>query len=225
MSQKYEYKIIREEIIPGSLEDFRGLMHEIHELKPFFREDSIFLPKECTPSDYPKNRGRWQIALGNTLQRRGFIFARQLPDGTTELQFAYSSKFQPIGPVFETEFVDYIVERNGVQDGYQHTQDAKGSQGPVQAERIGRLEQHFNTPIPRIISIPLWMIALVTVSGYDFKSIASFISFSFAFSPGILKGIAIAIIINTGLLAFMGKVSFGIGIMISLGIGLTYAFI
>ncbi len=224
MSQKYEYKIIREEIIPGSLEDFRGLMHEIHELKPFFREDSIFLPKECTPSDYPKNRGRWQIALGNTLQRRGFIFARQLPDGTTELQFAYNSKFQPIGPVFETEFVDYIAERSGVQDeGHQHIQDAKGSQGPVQAERIGRLEQHFNTPIPRIISIPLWMIALVTVSGYDFKSIASFSDFSFAFSPWILKGIAIAIIIITGLWALMGKVSFGVGIMILLG--LTYAFI
>ena len=55
----YKYDIIREEIIFGSLEDFRALMHEIYQLQPSFAEDSIFLQGERTPSDYLENMGRW----------------------------------------------------------------------------------------------------------------------------------------------------------------------
>ncbi len=108
----YKYDIIREEIIPGSLEDFRALMHEIYELQPQFREDSIFLQGERTPPDYPENVGRWEVTLGGTLQQRGFILARQLPNGTTKLQFAYHSKFQPIGPQFDIEFINYIMKQD-----------------------------------------------------------------------------------------------------------------
>jgi nucleoside phosphorylase len=107
----YKYDIIREEIIPGSLEDFRALMHEIYELQPRLGENNIFLQGERTPSDYAKNMGRWEVTLGGTLQQRGFVLARQLPDGTTKLQFAYYSKFQPIGSQFEIEFVNHVMRQ------------------------------------------------------------------------------------------------------------------
>jgi len=106
------YEIVKEEIIPGSLEDFCALMHEVYELQPGMREDSIFLQGERTPSDYPRNMGRWEVTLGGTLQQRGFIIARQLSNGTTKLQFAYSSKFRPIGKQFEIDFIDNIMRRN-----------------------------------------------------------------------------------------------------------------
>lgn len=107
----YKYEVVREEIISGSLADFRALMHEIYELQPEFSNDRLFLQGEDTPQDYPKNRARWQFTLGGTLHQRGFILARQLQDGTTKLQFAYHNKFQPIGPKFDREFVDYILEQ------------------------------------------------------------------------------------------------------------------
>lgn len=105
----YKYEIVREEIISGSLADFRALMHEIFELQSEFSNHELFLQGERTPSDYPENRARWEITLGGTLHQRGFILARQLHDGTTKLQFAYYSKFQPIGPKFDMEFANYIL--------------------------------------------------------------------------------------------------------------------
>lgn len=108
----HPYEIVREETIPGSLEDFRALMHEIYELQPEFDEDSISLQVESTPSDYPKNMGRWQITSGGSFQQRGFVLARQLPNGTTKLQFAYHSEYQPIGAQFDVEFADYVVAQN-----------------------------------------------------------------------------------------------------------------
>jgi nucleoside phosphorylase len=110
------YEIIREEIIPGSLEDFRALMHEKYELQPQFKEDGIFLQGERTPPDYPENLARWEVTLGGTLQQRGFILARQLPNGTTKLQFAYNSKFQPIGLQFDIEFVKDIMRQYTTMD-------------------------------------------------------------------------------------------------------------
>jgi hypothetical protein len=108
----YKYEVVREEIISGSLADFRALMHEISELQPEFSNDRLFLQGERTPSDYPENRARWEITLGGTLHQRGFILARQLHDGTTKLQFAYHSKFQPIGPKFDVEFANYILDQS-----------------------------------------------------------------------------------------------------------------
>ena len=85
-------------------------MHEIFELQPEFSNHELFLQGERTPLDYPENRARWEITLGGTLQQRGFVLARQLQDGTTNLQFAYySNKFQPIGPKFDIEFANYIL--------------------------------------------------------------------------------------------------------------------
>lgn len=108
----YKYEIVREEIISGSLADFRALMHEIFELQSEFSNHELFLQGERTPSDYPENRARWEITLGGTLHQRGFILARQLYDGTTKLQFAYYSKFQPIGPKFDMEFANYILGKS-----------------------------------------------------------------------------------------------------------------
>ena len=104
-------KIVREEIVPGSLIDFRALMHEILEFQEPYNENNIYLRGENTPPDYPKNKGRWEVTLGGTLQIRGLVIARQLFDGNTQLQFVYSSKFQPIGPMFHIEFADMIVKK------------------------------------------------------------------------------------------------------------------
>lgn len=104
----YKHETFREEIVLGTLEDFRALMHEIFDSQSQMREDSLFLQGERTPSDYPKNMGRWETTLGATLQKRGYVIARQLPNGTTKLQFAYYSKYQPIGSIFEIDFVNQV---------------------------------------------------------------------------------------------------------------------
>ncbi|KAA3655950.1 MAG: hypothetical protein DWQ04_32510 [Chloroflexi bacterium] len=111
----YKFNIFREEYLPGSLKDFQALMHEIYQLQPQYREDSIFLQGERTPSDYPENMGRWEVTLGGTLHKRGFILARQLPNGTTKLQFANYSKFDPIGSQFDIEFVNQILKQDILQ--------------------------------------------------------------------------------------------------------------
>lgn len=111
----YKYEIFREAIISGSLEDFRALMHEIFELQPKPQEDRIFLQGERTPSEYPKNMGRWEVTLGGTLNKRGYVRVRQLPNGTTKLQFTYYSKYEPIGPQFDVEFVNQIMKQTSYQ--------------------------------------------------------------------------------------------------------------
>ncbi len=119
----YKYDFIREEVISGSLEDFRALMHEIQELQPEFSNDRLFLQGERTPSDYAKNRARWEITLRGTLHQRGFILARQLHDRTTKLQFVCYSKFKPIGPIFHVEFANYILEQTSFQSTMSHKKD------------------------------------------------------------------------------------------------------
>lgn len=106
-----KYDIVREEIIPGSLQDFRALMHELFELQPEFSNDRLFIQGERTPSDYPENRARWEITLGGTLHQRGLILARQLHSGTTRLQFSYHRKFASIGSKFDVEFANHILEQ------------------------------------------------------------------------------------------------------------------
>lgn len=107
----YTYEIIKEEIISGSVTDFRALMHEIYELQSRFSDNTIFLQGECTPDDYPENKRRWQLTLGGTLVKRGFILARQLHNGNTKLQFVYHSKFQAIGSQFENDFIEELLKK------------------------------------------------------------------------------------------------------------------
>ncbi|MFB0536119.1 MAG: hypothetical protein ACETWR_14180 [Anaerolineae bacterium] len=107
----YEYEVVREEVLPGTIEDIRALMHEIHQLQPEFNAKRIFLQGERTPPDYPTKMGRWEVTLGGSSEQRGYILARQLHDGTTKLQFAYYSKFNPIGPQFDVEYADNILKQ------------------------------------------------------------------------------------------------------------------
>jgi hypothetical protein len=107
---KYTYDIIREEIVPGSIDDFRTLMHEFLDLQPEFSNDIIYLRGEQTPKEYPINSGRWEYTLGGTLLKRGFVIARQIPGEKTKLQFAYHSKFQKIGLEFE-KTIDEILTK------------------------------------------------------------------------------------------------------------------
>lgn len=107
----YEYEVVREEVLPGTIEDVRALMHEIYQLQPEFNAKRIFLQGERTPPDYPKNMGRWEVTLGGSFEQRGYILARQLHNETTKLQFAYYSKFEPIGPQFDVEYADNILKQ------------------------------------------------------------------------------------------------------------------
>lgn len=107
----YTYEIIKEEVIPGSINDFRALMHEYCELQPHYSTGIIFLQGERTPTDYPGNMGRWELTLGGTFHKRGFVRARQLHNGNTKLQFAYHSKFQAIGSQFEDDFIESLLEK------------------------------------------------------------------------------------------------------------------
>ena len=106
----YKYDIFREEIIIGSLEDFRGLMHEIKlDMPKHPKKDHIFLTGEQTPSDFPKNRARWELTLGEEFKKRGFILVRQLPNNQSKIQFANYSKFESIGEMFEIEFFNRVM--------------------------------------------------------------------------------------------------------------------
>ena len=108
----YKLDIIREEFVPGTLEDFRALMFQIQQLQPpNDQPDRLRLQGENNPSDYPRNMARWEITLGGSYEQRGYIIAQQLSNGTTKLQFAYSSKFKPIGPQFDNEFADDIIHQ------------------------------------------------------------------------------------------------------------------
>ncbi len=144
----YKYDIIREEIIPGSLKDFQAFMHEIYELQPPFREDSIYLQGERTPSDYPENMGRWEVTLGGTLNKRGFVLARQLPNGTTKLQIAYYSKFNPIGSQFDIEFVNQLLKQDILQV---ESKLANENRGIFHKNLI----HHFNTEELRMIAFEM----------------------------------------------------------------------
>jgi hypothetical protein len=106
----YKYEVVREEFFPGTLDDFRALMYEIYQLRPEFKSDQIFLQGERTPSEFPQGMARWEITLGGSLEQRGYILARQLPDGTTKLQFAYHSKFKSIGSRFDVDYADAVLK-------------------------------------------------------------------------------------------------------------------
>ena len=69
----YEYEVVREEVLPGTIEDVRALMHEICQLQPEFNAKRIFLQGERTPPDYPKNMGKWEVTLGGSFEQRGYI--------------------------------------------------------------------------------------------------------------------------------------------------------
>ncbi|MCC6603633.1 MAG: hypothetical protein IT327_10505 [Anaerolineae bacterium] len=107
-----QYKRIHEVVIEGSLEDFRALMHEIRETdSKNIREDVIYLHEEATSPSSPKNIGKWELTLGGSLQKRGYINARQLPNGKTKLLFYYSPKYLPIGEQFEENFFQTLMSQ------------------------------------------------------------------------------------------------------------------
>jgi hypothetical protein len=126
----YKTEIVREGCFTGTIEDFRALMHEILLLQPDFKPDTLFLQEERTPSDYPRLMARWEITLGASCEQRGYILARQLPDGTTKLQVAYNSKYKPIGPQFDVEYVDRVlqsVSHGLTMNKSTHNQEALGN--------------------------------------------------------------------------------------------------
>ena len=145
--------LFREEIILGSIDDFRALMHEIYEFQPQMREDSIYLQGERTPSDYPQNMGRWEVTLGGTFQKRGFVIARQLPNGTTKLQFAYHSKFKPIGSQFDVEFVNQIISQSTSQ--VELVPEVSKSISENRVELLQNLGYHFNIEELRMIAFEM----------------------------------------------------------------------
>lgn len=107
-----QYKRIHEVVIEGSLEDFRALMHEIRESKAKeISEELINLNGEISSQNSPKNLGKWELTLGNSFQKRGYINARQLPNGKTKLLFYYSSKYPPIGEQFEEDFFQTLMNQ------------------------------------------------------------------------------------------------------------------
>ena len=122
----YEYKFVRKEIFPGNIKDFRALMYEFSLLQPKDQPDQIILQGERPLSDGPQNIARWEFTLGPTLTQRGYILARQLPDGTTNLQFAYYSKFKPIGWQFDVEYADKVVSHWSTLNKATHRQGSTG---------------------------------------------------------------------------------------------------
>ena len=125
-------------------------MHEIYELQQPFREDSIYLQGERTPPEYPENLGRWEVTLGGTLNKRGFILVRQLLNGTTKLKIAYHNKFDPIGPQFDIKFINRIMQRDIFQVKSQLTSEDRRNFHQ-------NLIHHFNMQELRMIAFEMYI--------------------------------------------------------------------
>ena len=137
------HKPFRDEIILGSLEDFRALMHELYILQePQIKQDIVYLQGENKNSEYPKNMSRWEVTLGGTLQQRGYIMARQLSNGFTKIQFAYHMKFEPIGPRFEEDFIEKVLNQCIIMP----SRDVEESMtiGMAQYKLLQKLAKHFS---------------------------------------------------------------------------------